>query len=128
VCSKCSRITGLTFYNTVNADRYMNNILCPFFSDLTDEERLHNVFQHDTATAHKAYASLEALCAVLGDCTIKCKLWPLRLLFVKNFKRTSVATKSPHSGRTKNNIHYKISAAYGKELQKVKTNVFCRHT
>jgi hypothetical protein len=31
----------------------------PFFSDLTEEERLHGVFQQGTATAHKAHAVLK---------------------------------------------------------------------
>jgi hypothetical protein len=37
------------------------NILHPFFAELTEEERLYSVFQKDSATAHTAHVSLEAL-------------------------------------------------------------------
>jgi hypothetical protein len=40
VISAC-RIIGHIFYDdTVNAARYMNNILSPFFPELTEEKRL----------------------------------------------------------------------------------------
>jgi hypothetical protein len=45
----------------------MNNILSPFFAELTEEERLFGVFQLDSATAHTANVSLEALRKVFGD-------------------------------------------------------------
>jgi hypothetical protein len=49
------RIIGPIFYDdAVNAARYMNNILSPFFAELTEEERLYSVFQQDSATAHMA--------------------------------------------------------------------------
>jgi hypothetical protein len=39
------RIIGPIIYNdTVNAARYVNNILSPFFAELTEEERLYTVF------------------------------------------------------------------------------------
>jgi len=62
--------------DTVNAARYVNNILCPFFVDLTEEERLYGVFQQDTATAHMAHASLEALRKVFGHRVISHGLRP----------------------------------------------------
>jgi hypothetical protein len=43
----------------------------PFFSDLTEEERLHSVFQQGTATAHKAHASFKTMCEVFGDHAIR---------------------------------------------------------
>jgi hypothetical protein len=56
------KIIGPIFYDdTVHAARYVNNILSPFFAELTEEERLHGVFQLDSATAHMAYISLEAM-------------------------------------------------------------------
>jgi hypothetical protein len=41
------RVIGPIFYDyTVNAVRYVNNILCPIFAELTEEEeRLDGVFQ-----------------------------------------------------------------------------------
>jgi hypothetical protein len=47
------RMIGSIFYDdTVHAARYMNNILCLFFAELTEEERLFCDFQQDSATAH----------------------------------------------------------------------------
>jgi hypothetical protein len=56
-CISARKIIGPIFYNTVKAARYVNNIPCPFSSDLTEDTRL----QQDTATPHMAHASLEAL-------------------------------------------------------------------
>jgi hypothetical protein len=56
----------------------MNNILSPFFTELTEEERLYGVFLLDSATAHMAYVSLEALQKVFGDHILSCGLWPPR--------------------------------------------------
>jgi hypothetical protein len=68
------RITGPIFYNnTVNAARYMNNNLSPFFAELTEEERLYGVFQQDSATAH---INLEALRKVFSGHVICHGLWP----------------------------------------------------
>jgi hypothetical protein len=47
-----SRIIGPIFYDdTVNAARYMNNILSPLFTELTEEERLYGVVQQHFAAA-----------------------------------------------------------------------------
>jgi hypothetical protein len=54
----------------------MNNFLYPFFSDLTEEERVHENFQQDTATTHVACASLEAVHEVFSNCIISTGLWP----------------------------------------------------
>jgi hypothetical protein len=73
------RITKPIFYNnTVNATRYVNNILSPFFAELTEEERLYGISQQDSATAHTAYISLETLREVFSDCIISRGLWPPR--------------------------------------------------
>jgi hypothetical protein len=37
---------------------------------------LYGVFQQDSATAHRTYTSLEALCEVSYVCIIKFGLWP----------------------------------------------------
>jgi hypothetical protein len=73
------RIIGPIFYDSaVNAARYMNNILSPFFAKLTEGERLYGVFQLDFATAHMSYVSLEALWKVFSDHIISRGLWPPR--------------------------------------------------
>jgi hypothetical protein len=71
------RIIGPVFYDSkVNFARYVNNILSPFFAELAEEEGLCSVFQQDSATAHTAHISLEALLEVFGDHVISCGLWP----------------------------------------------------
>jgi hypothetical protein len=77
-CVICAhRIIGPIFYeDTVNAARYMNNILSPFFTELAKEERLYGVFQQDSATAHTAYTSFGTLQEVFGDHIIIHGLWP----------------------------------------------------
>jgi hypothetical protein len=56
-CALCAhRISGPIFYDdAVNAARHVNNILSPFFTKLTEEERLYSVFQQNSATAHRVY-------------------------------------------------------------------------
>jgi hypothetical protein len=62
------RIIRSIFYNdTVNAARYMNNILSPLFTKLTEDKRLYVVFQQDSATGHMVYISLEAVQEVSDD-------------------------------------------------------------
>jgi hypothetical protein len=71
------RITGLIFFDdTVNAARYVNNNLSPFFAKLTEEERLYGVLQLDSEITHTAYVSLESLQKVFGDHMTGCGLWP----------------------------------------------------
>lgn len=53
------RIFGPVFFEgTINAERYRNNLLEPFFQNLYDDELLHGYFQQDNATAHKTRESL----------------------------------------------------------------------
>jgi hypothetical protein len=62
------RITGPTFYSdTVNAARYMNNMLCPLFTKLTEEDRLYGVFKKDSVTSHTMPKSSEVLWEVFSD-------------------------------------------------------------
>jgi hypothetical protein len=44
----------LFLHETVNSDRYVHDILNPFFNQLTAEEREHEYFQQDNATAYMA--------------------------------------------------------------------------
>jgi hypothetical protein len=48
------------------------------FCDLTEEERLHGVFQQDTATANMKNASFEALYEIFSDHIISHDLGLLR--------------------------------------------------
>jgi hypothetical protein len=87
VCDKCKQdvvyipgsincIVVKDSNNTVNAARYVNNILSPFFAELMEEERLYSVFQQDSTTAHMAHISLEALRELFSDLIISHGLWP----------------------------------------------------
>jgi hypothetical protein len=51
----------------VNSDRYVDDILNPFFNQLTAEERQHGYFQQDNATAHMANATTVAIQEVFED-------------------------------------------------------------
>jgi hypothetical protein len=51
----------------VNSDRYVDDILNPFFNQLTAEERQHEYFQQDNATAHKANATMVTIWEVFED-------------------------------------------------------------
>jgi hypothetical protein len=70
-CSSPRRIT-------VNSDRYVNDILNPFFNQLTAEERQYGYFQQDNATAHTANASMVAIREVFEDRITSRRLWPPR--------------------------------------------------
>jgi hypothetical protein len=51
----------------VNSDRNVNDILNPFFNQLTAEERQYGYFQQDNATAQSAYATMVAIWEVFED-------------------------------------------------------------
>jgi hypothetical protein len=51
----------------VNSDSYVNDILNPFFNQLTAEERQYGYFQQDNATAHPANATVVAIQEVSED-------------------------------------------------------------
>jgi hypothetical protein len=104
------RIIGPIFYDdTVNAARYVNNILSPFFAKLTEEKRLYSVLQLDSATANMAYASLEALRKVFGDHIISHGLWPPRApdLVPCDFHLWGILKDRMHYGSQTNTIRGK---------------------
>jgi hypothetical protein len=70
------RIVGHVFNETINCERYVQTILGQFFSELTEEERLYGRFQQDSATAHTAYMSMQALSNVFRDRIIRSDIWP----------------------------------------------------
>ena len=62
------RIIGPIFFtDTVNSQRYIEDIITPFTEKLTDYEWQYAYFQQDGATAHTANASLKAVHDVFGD-------------------------------------------------------------
>jgi hypothetical protein len=68
-CAVSARRTAgpVLFNETINCDRYVQVILRQFFPWLTEEERLYGWFQQDSATAHTAYMSMQALSNVFAD-------------------------------------------------------------
>jgi hypothetical protein len=111
-------------------------MLSPFFAELTEEERLHGVFQQDSATVHTAHFRLEALREVSGDCVISRGLCPPRSpdltpcdLHLWKSLKDKVYKRNPHTlEELRNNISREISAISREELKIVNINVFCRYT
>jgi hypothetical protein len=64
------------FYNeTINYERYVWVILRQFFPELTEEERLYGCFHQNSATAHTACISTQALSNVFRYRSIS-GIWP----------------------------------------------------
>jgi hypothetical protein len=64
------------FKETINCERYVWVILRQFFSELTEEERVYGWFLQDSATAHTARMSMQALSGVFGDRINSSDIWP----------------------------------------------------
>jgi hypothetical protein len=79
---RATRITGPTFYEgTLDAQRYINEILNPFFINLAAAEEIFGYFMQDGATPHTAKEAIRALRGVFGerngeDRIINKGLWP----------------------------------------------------
>jgi hypothetical protein len=72
------RIVGPVFFNeTIKCGRYVQVFLGQLFPDL-QEERLYAWFQQDSATAHSALNSLQALSYIFVDTIISSGIWPAR--------------------------------------------------
>ena len=67
MCSDGYRITGPIFFfnNAINGQIYRDNILKPFFEELTDIDCQNEYFQEDSATAHTANETLQSWAARL---------------------------------------------------------------
>jgi hypothetical protein len=70
------RIVVPVFYQKINCERYVQVILGQFFPELTEEERLYDWFQQDSAAAHTARMSIQALSDVFGGRIISRGIWP----------------------------------------------------
>jgi hypothetical protein len=56
------RVIGPIFLgDTVNSNRYVSDILEPFFQELTEQETRYGYFQQDRATAYTALNSMQRL-------------------------------------------------------------------
>jgi hypothetical protein len=127
-------VIGLIFFeDTLNSDRYVSDILEPFFRELTEEETRYGYFQQDSATARMACI----LCSVCKTCLMMNKLSakayghlaPPISLFVtylwgnlkgkvyKNNPQTACALKSEIRN---------VCSIYGDERQRVFRNLMTR--
>ena len=74
---RSERIIGPIFFqNTVDSRTYVNDILTPFFMELTDREHDFAFFQQDSATAYTADNSTYKIGRVFHDRIISRDLWP----------------------------------------------------
>jgi hypothetical protein len=64
------------FKRTINFERYVQVVLRQFFTVLTEEGKLYGWFQQDSATAHIAHMSMQAMSIVFGDRIISSGIWP----------------------------------------------------
>ena len=68
LCQGGGGIIGPIFFeNIITSERYIHNILEPFFDQLTEQEKQQGWFQQDGATAHTARVSMAAVGEVFGD-------------------------------------------------------------
>ena len=71
------RIIGPIFYEqTVNAERHRNDILTPFFYELTEKEKSYGWFQQDSATEHTAEKFMNKIKEVFEDRVFSPGVWP----------------------------------------------------
>ena len=129
------RIIGpIFFHHTVNSDRYINDILNPFFDQLNAEERQYGYFQQDNATAHTANASMVAIQEVFEDRIVSRGLWPPRSpdlsicdYYLWGNLKQKVYKNNPRSiDSLQNEITRVIHSITVDELQRVSRNLFVR--
>jgi hypothetical protein len=67
VCCKCEEDCWTCVFNeTIYCGRYVQAIVGQFFPQLIEKERLYGWFQQDSATAHTARMSMQALSDAFG--------------------------------------------------------------
>lgn len=129
------RIIGPIFFQeTINSERYMENILRPFFDQLTERERAFATFQQDSATAHTAKITLQKIQEVFQDRVITNNIWPPRSpdltpcdFYLWGALKEKVYRSNPHTlDELKTNIRQEIAAISQRELQKVINNFLSR--
>jgi hypothetical protein len=59
-------IRPILFFDTINSEQYIGQILTQFFLNLSDVEKEYEFFQQHSATANTANNSMAALCNIFG--------------------------------------------------------------
>ena len=122
---KWYRLIGPIFYDgAIHAERYRNNILAPFFEQLTDTECRSGCFQQDSATAHTADQSLDFIAEIFENRIISRGLWPTRSPHITALDfnlwgnlKNKVYKTNPHTlDELKQNIRTEIYAISEAEL------------
>jgi hypothetical protein len=114
--------------------RYVQIILGQFFPELTKEERLYGWFQQDSATAHTARMSMQALSMSLGTdlSAVVCgqhvhPILHLVIFLLWGCLKDKVYKSNPQTEeQLKENIRREIANIPAERLQRVNQNLFRR--
>jgi hypothetical protein len=120
-----------TFYGH-SSKRCVRYILQPFFTLLTDKEKVYGHFQQDSATAHAAKHSMQALHEVSDDIVTSHGLWPSCSpeinpcgCFLWGYLKNKVHINNPHiSEELEESIQFQVSKKGREQLQCVSHNMF----
>jgi hypothetical protein len=89
------------FEGTINAARYRNNLLEPFFQNLHGDELLHGYFQQDNASAHKTWETMARIHEFYNDRVIQ---YPPRSpdltildFFIFPYLKNTIFKNNPHN-------------------------------
>jgi hypothetical protein len=124
----------LYFFNeTINCERYVQVILRQFFPEITEEERLCGWFQQDSATAHTARLSVQALSDVFRDIIISNGICPAHSpnlnpcdFFLLGCSKDKVYNTDPRTEELKENVCREIANIPAEQFRRVNQNLFRR--
>jgi hypothetical protein len=99
------RIVGPIFFSeSLNSQRYCDNIVYPFIAQMKEDEIDKAYFQKDGATAYTAHMSMALFDDVFADRNISTTIWPPRSpdlsppdFFLRAAMETSLYSKNPHT-------------------------------
>ncbi|PNF30394.1 hypothetical protein B7P43_G12868 [Cryptotermes secundus] len=114
-------------YNeTVNCEKYVHVILGQSFPELTEDERLNGWFQQDSAAAHTARVSMQALSDVSRKRIIISDIWAAsspdldpRDFFFCGCLKDRVHSSNPRTEEPKENISREIANILAEQLERV---------
>lgn len=134
-----SRVIGPIFFeDTINSNRYIEQILEPFAAELTPQERYYGYFMQDGAPAHTADRSIASIRGVFGDNVISKgpdpTRWPPRSpdlnkcdFYLWGSLKAKAYRNNPHTlEELKESIREGIAEISGEELRRVDANMLVR--